>query len=196
MKKMITSVLLLMACSYVNAQKVQVLDRCESLDEKPYQWFTNGSPTKLDTDHKEGNSSISSNTFKAERFRKIYETGFDSGVTKDNGLLAFWIFIETPELLNGNGQVCLSSNGSAEKDSYSYAFGGLKIGSTKLVEGWNNVIVPLSSFKDVHDNPNLAAINYFRVLLYNQKDDTTAQEMKIDYIRFGTDKVQLQAPGK
>ncbi|WP_316813879.1 hypothetical protein [Pedobacter heparinus] len=193
---MITSVLLLAVCFYANAQKVQVLDRCESLGEKPYQWFSNGSPTKLSDDHKEGGYSISSNTSKAERLRKIYGQVFDTGVTRENGYIAFSLFVEKPELLNGNGQLAISSSASADKDSYGYAFGGLKIGSTKLVAGWNNVVVPLSSFKDVHDNPNLAAINYFRVLLYNQKDDTTTQEVKIDNIRFSTEKTQLEAVSK
>jgi len=193
MKKVIVSVLLVAACSYANAQKVQVLDRCESLDDKPYEWFSNGSPTKLDPNSKEGSSSISSNTYKAERFRKIYAKGFDTGVTKDNGYLAFWIFIERPELLNGNGQIAISSQASADKDSYGYSFGGLKLGSTKLVAGWNHVIIPISFFKDIHDQPNLAAINYFRVLLYNEKDDLTAQNMKVDNIRFSTDKAQLEA---
>lgn len=196
MKKVFTSVLLLVACAYANAQKVQVLDRCESLGEKPNHWFTNGGPTNLDVDSKEGSSSIASSTFKAERFRRIYAQEFNTGVTKDNGYLAFWLFIENPELLNGNGQIAISSQGSAEKDAYCYAFGGLKIGSTRLAAGWNHVIVPLSFFKDVHDQPNLAAVNYFRVLLYNQKDDSTAQNMKIDHIRFSTDKTQLEASAK
>jgi hypothetical protein len=196
MKKIVISALLLAACSYANAQKIQILDRCESLDEKPYQWFSNGSPTKLSEDHKEGTYSISSNGYKAERLRKIYSQVFDTGVTRDNGYIAFSLFVEKPELLNGNGQVAISSNASSDKDAYGYAFGGLKIGSTKLVAGWNSVIIPLSSFKDVHDNPNLAAINYFRILLYNQKDDTTTQDMKIDNIRFGTDKAQLEGVTK
>jgi hypothetical protein len=196
MKKIVTSMLLVAVCSYANAQKVQVLDRCESLGEQPHQWFSNGSTPKLSEDHKEGIYSVSANGYKAERLRKIYGQAFDTGVIKDNGYIAFSLFVEKPELLNGNGQVAISSNASSDKDSYGYAFGGLKIGSTKLVAGWNNVVVPLSSFKDVHENPNLSAINYFRVLLYNQKDDTTTQEVKIDNIRFATDKALLEAAVK
>ncbi|MBE9601073.1 hypothetical protein [Pedobacter sp. MC2016-24] len=196
MKKIFTSVLLLAACAYANAQKVQVLDRCESLGEKPTQWYSNGSQTKLSEDHKEGTYAISAKTEKAERLRKIYGQPFNTGVTKDNGYIAFWLFVERPELLNGNGQLALSSNASADKDAYGYPFGGLKIGSTKLVAGWNHVIAPLSSFKDIHDQPNLTAINYFRILLYNEKDDLTAQEIKIDNIRFSTDKAQLEASAK
>lgn len=196
MKRIITSILLLAACSYANAQKIQVLDRCESLDDKPYQWYSNGGQTKLTEDHKEGTYAIGAKTEKAERLRKIYAQPFNTGVTKDNGYIAFWLFVERPELLNGNGQLALSSSASADKDAYGYPFGGLKIGSTKLVAGWNHVIAPLSSFKDIHDQPNLAAINYFRILLYNEKEDFTAQEIKIDNIRFSTDKAQLEASAK
>lgn len=196
MKKIITSVLLLVACSYVNAQKVQVLDRCESLDDKPFQWFSDGNPTKLNENHTEGTYSISSNGYKPERLRKIYGLPFNTGVTKDNGFIAFSFFVEKPELLNGNGQVVISSMASSNKDAYGFPFGGLKIGATKLVAGWNKVIIPLSSFKDVKGDPNLSTINYFRIVLYNNQDDATTQEMRIDNIRFSTDKAQLEVATK
>mgnify|MGYP003576911551 CR=1 FL=1 len=196
MKKTITAVLLLAACSYANAQKVQILDRCESLDDKPHQWFSDGSPTKLNSDHKEGSYSISSNGYKPERLRKIYGQPFDTGVTQDNGYISFWFFIEKPELLKGSGQVAISSAANSNVDAYGYAFGGLKVGSNKLVAGWNNVIIPLKEFKDVKGAPNLAAINYFRIVLYNLQDDTTIQEVKIDNIRFSSDKTQLEIVAK
>jgi hypothetical protein len=197
MKKIFTAVLLASAFSYANAQKVQVLDRCESLDAKPFEWYSGGTTTKLDADHKEGGNSISSNGYKPERLRKIYEKPFDTGVSKDNGYIAFWFFVEKPELLNGNGQVAISSSASSNKDSYGYAFGGLKIGGTKLVAGWNSVVIPLSSFnKEANENPNLSAINYFRIVLYNIKDDVTTQEVKIDHIRFSEDKAKLETAAK
>jgi hypothetical protein len=185
--------LLLAACSYANAQKVQVLDLCESLGKQPNQWFSNGSVPKLSEDRKEGTYAVSANGYKAERLRRIYSEAFDTGVTRDNGYIAFSLFVEKPELLNGNGQIAISSGGLADKDSYGYVFGGLKIGSIKLVTGWNNIIVPLSLFKDVRETPNLSAINYFRILLYNQNENTTPQEMKIDNIRFTSDKSLLEA---
>jgi hypothetical protein len=196
MKKIFTAVLFASALSYANAQKVQVLDRCESLDAKPFEWHSDGAPTQLNAEHKEGTYSVSSNGYKPERLRKIYEKPFDTGVTKDNGYLAFWLFIDKPELLTGGGQVAISSTAASSKDSYGYVFGDLKLGSTKLVAGWNNVVIPLNSFKDTNGNPSLSAINYFRIVLYNVKDNTTTQEMKIDNIRFSTDIAQLQVPAK
>ena len=193
---MITSLLLVAACAYANAQKVQVLDRCESLDAKPHEWFGDGAILELSSDHKEGTYAISSKGYKPERLRKIYGQAVNAGVTRDNGHLAFWFFVENPDLLNGNGQVAISSGGSSNAAALGLAFGGLKIGSGKLLAGWNHVIVPLSSFKDIEGGANLAAINYFRIVLYNKKDDTTSQEMKIDHVRFAADKAQLEAAAK
>ena len=72
MKKTITSLLLMAACAYANAQKVQVLDRCESLDVKPIQWLGAEAGVELSADHKEGTYAISSKGYKPERLRKIY----------------------------------------------------------------------------------------------------------------------------
>lgn len=188
--------LLLAACTYANAQKVQILDRCESLDVKPTQWYGSDAAIELSSDHKEGTYAISSKGYKPERLRRIYPEPVNTGVTRDNGFLAFWFFVEKPDLLNGNGQVAISSGGSSNKEAIGYTFGGLKIGSGKIVAGWNHIILPLSSFKDIEGGANLTAINYFRIVLYNKQDDTSSQEMKIDHIRFGTDKAQLEAVGK
>lgn len=196
MKKIFTSVLLLAACSYVNAQKVQVLDRCESLGEKPTEWYSDGVSPKLSAEHKEGTYAVSSNGYKPERLRKIYAEPFDTRVTKENGYIAFWLFIEKPELLTGGGQVGLSSLKAASKDSYGCVISNFKVGTNKLVAGWNHVVIPLSSFKDVQGSPNLSAINYFRIVLYNVQDDLTTQETRIDNIRFSTDKAQLEVAAK
>lgn len=196
MKKTITSLLLMAACAYANAQKVQVLDRCESLEVKPTQWFGAEATVELNADHKEGTYAISSKGYKPERLRKIYAEPVNTGVTKDNGYLAFWFFVEKPDLLNGNGQVAISSGGSSNAAALGLPFGGLKIGSTKLVAGWNAVIVSLNAFKDIEGGANLTAINYFRIVLYNKQDNTTTQEMKIDHIRFAADKALLEAAAK
>ena len=196
MKKTITSLLLVLACTYANAQKVQVLDRCESLDAKPTQWFGLDAALELSADHQEGTYAISSKGFKPERLRKIYAEPVNTGVTRDNGYLAFWFFVEKPDLLNGNGQVAISSGGSSNTAALGLPFGGLKIGSTKLAAGWNTIIVPLNAFKDIEGGANLAAINYFRIVLYNKQDDPTPQEMKIDHIRFASDKAQLEAAAR
>ena len=92
--------------------------------------------------------------------------------------------------------MAISSGGSSNAAALGMPFGGLKIGSTKLVVGWNAVVVPLNAFKDIEGGANLSAINYFRIVLYNKQDDTTTQEVKIDHIRFATDHALLEAAAK
>jgi|GEM_PF-2401935 len=196
MKKVFTTALFVSAFAYANAQTVQVLDRCESLGSNPAHWYCDGASTKLNADHKEGTYSVSSNHYKPERLRKIYEQPFNTGVTRDNGHIAFWLFVEKPELLNGIGQIVISSLAAASKDALSYNFSDLKPESGKLNAGWNHVIVPLKSFKGVVGTPDLAAVNYFRVLFYNKQDEVTPQEFKIDNIRFSSDQTKLEATSK
>jgi hypothetical protein len=196
MKKIITTALFVSAFAYAKAQNVQVLDRCESLGSNPAHWYCDGAPTRLNADHKEGTYSVSSNYYKPERLRKIYEQPFNTGVTKDNGYLAFWLFVEKPELLNGVGQIVISSLAAASKDALNYNFSDLKPESGKLNAGWNQVIVSLKAFKGITGNPDLSAINYFRVVFYNNKDEVSPQEFKIDNICFSSDKTKLEATAK
>jgi len=191
MKKIMLSALIGISLS-ASAQSVQVLDRCEEVKSENGYWDAAGAKPAVDNDKKEGQFSVSASSPQPERLKKEYVKPFDTRVSKENGFLAFWLYVDNTDFLKG-GNVCISSDHAASRDSYEYPFfNDLKMGDKSLVKGWNTVVLPLSAFKNVKGNPNLSAINYFRVVLYNKDESNIPQIIKLDNIRFSTDKAALE----
>ena len=171
------------------AQKIQVLDNCDALGEGANAW--KGPAINVSTDKKEGKGAVQSTGFNIVPFNRVYAIPFNTGVTKENGHLAFFLFIENTELLKGTGAIQISSAAKASEDVYTINIGDLKVNKVKLVNGWNHVVVPLSSITTVVGTPDLSKINYFRIVLYNKTGVETPQTFKLDHIRFSSDPILL-----
>lgn len=82
---------------------------------------------------------------------------FNTGLSKQNGGLTMWVYIDKPSELVGNGRIEISSSGTCDKDEYSWDLGDLG-----LEKGWNWVALPFIDAK-VYGMPNADALNYFRM---------------------------------
>jgi len=182
-------VTLTLAIQLASAQKIQVLDNCDALGDGANAW--KGPAISVSTEKKEGKGALQSTGFNIVPFNRVYATPFNTGVTKENGHLAFFLFIENTELLKGTGAIQLSSAAKASEDVYSINIGDLKVNKVRLVNGWNHVVVPLSSITTVVGTPDLSKINYFRIVLYNKAGLETPQTFKLDDIRFSSDPTLL-----
>ncbi|MCE7060307.1 T9SS type A sorting domain-containing protein [Dyadobacter sp. CY343] len=98
---------------------------------------------------------------------------FNTGVSEE-GIVKFWLYVSEASLFNGAGNIVFSSSGQAGTDEYRW-----NLASQKIQNGWNHVILHLSE-ATIQGNPNLGAINYFRV---SQPVDG-AITVKIDEIEF------------
>ncbi|TZF85025.1 hypothetical protein FW774_08655 [Pedobacter sp. BS3] len=117
------------------------------------------------------------------RFAKQYASTFDTKVTKDNGQLAFWFYVEQPELFN-EIQVQVSSTDNI--DSYRYGWNLMDEPATgvKLKTGWNEIKLDLTRSYDSDGGADLSAVKYFRIFGIT-KDKVTAEiPVGIDGIKF------------
>lgn len=82
---------------------------------------------------------------------------FNTTVTEAGGVVKFWLFVSDATQFTGNGSIVFASSGQAGTDSYRW-----NLAAQKIQNGWNHVILHLPDAVKT-GNPNLAAINFFRI---------------------------------
>ena len=149
----------------------KVLDACESTDG----WGSDG-VVSLDTeDKKEGNACVKIEGPKGLIvFQKKFDTPFDTEVTRENGYLAFDLYISDVNLLPSGEQHQFELTSSGGPDVEEAAF---YIKDMNLFSGWNKVELNLKNATAV----NLKAVNFIRFYHFGW---TEHMILKIDNIRF------------
>lgn len=146
-----------------------VIDDCESLDG----WNTGGFTLSLDTDKKEGDYSLSVMGSGVVMMQKEFAP-FDTEVTKENGYLAFDLYVENTEVFGaGDTQFEISSSGGPDIGEVNW-----NVSEMNLFNGWNKVEL---SLKKAGGDVNLNAINFLR---WYHTGLTGPVSIKIDHIRF------------
>lgn len=82
---------------------------------------------------------------------------FNTTVSEADGMVKFWLFVSDAAQFTGSGSIVFSSSGQAGTDAYRWP-----LGSQKIQNGWNHVILHLPDASK-SGNPNLSAINFFRI---------------------------------
>lgn len=157
--------------------KSQVMDRCETIEG-----WGGSNPISLDNDAQEGSHSVkaSVNAGGVVIFQKIYDKPFDTEVTKENGYLAFSLYVSDISQINwemAGPSIEITSGGNPDSQELSWDFNK----SLRLQNGWNQVKLKLSDAYVVGGDIDLHAVNFFRIF---HLDITGSLEMKIDNIRF------------
>ncbi len=162
-----------------------VIQRCD----KTNLW-TGSNPITLDpSDRKEGAASLRFTGSGPEWFNKTFSQTY-TGVG-ESGYLSLWLYVSDPVNLGTSGGIEISSSGGPVTDGYSW-----DLSSMGILPGWNELVLPLSSALK-SGNPDLKAINYFRI--YHELSASVT--VKIDDIRFretenpveGMDPLDIQA---
>lgn len=168
------------AVDYLRFTKRQTVslsfDPAESLDD----WEIAGpGPKNVDkTDKKEGTASLTSAIMSGEdyiHFIKRRPTAVNSPLTKDNGQLKFWFYVERAADLKLDGQIELTSAGESDKKEYSW---NLETIIPTLHDGWNELLLDFSTANLSGDGgPDVAAFNFFRIYFWTK--DKTHADMKV-----------------
>jgi hypothetical protein len=90
------------------------------------------------------------------------------------GMVKFWLYVSDASQFNGSGNIVFSSSGQPGSDYYRW-----NLASQNIENGWNHLILHFSEAIK-QGNPNLGAINYFRI---NQPLNGTITA-RIDEIEF------------
>ena len=120
-----------------------------------------GALTLNTIDKKQGTASLEYTGSSTDEFKKVFSTPFDANGTEAGTVLQFWYYASDPSQFQSSNQVEISSSGGPDTDEYNWNLG------SNLNTGWN--FIQLNT-KDAgkSGNPNLSAINWFR--LYRKKN--------------------------
>lgn len=144
-----TVAILLFASTLMQAQIV--LQRCDVAN----LWEGSNTINVNSAEKKEGAASITFSGSGTDWFNKTFSQT-DAGVD-ESGWFTFWLYVSDVSQFDGDGQVELTSSGVADQDEYAWA-----VSSLGLTDGWNHVKLQLSAANKT-GNPDLQAINYFRI---------------------------------
>lgn len=119
------------------------------------------------------------------RFAKVFPTNFDSKVTKENGQLTFWFYIERVSEFK-EIQVQISSTDNIDATRYGWSLlESANLGIPALRDGWNEVKLDMSKVSyDADGGADLAAIKYFRIFGFTNSKIATDLNMGLDGIKF------------
>ncbi len=136
------------------------LDDCDDLDG----WGSSGSLALNTSDQQEGSGCIEFAGDNTDEFKKAFDTPYNSGVSVGTGRLEFWYYISDASLM-GNNQVELGSAGRPDQYEYHWKLDG-------LMNGWNFISMKMSEAIITGEDPDLGAINWFRI--YNFKSGSVS----------------------
>ncbi|MBB6460439.1 T9SS type A sorting domain-containing protein [Flammeovirga kamogawensis] len=145
-----------------------IIDHCESVSG-----WKNAGLSLNTSDKKQGNASVEYSGDQNVEFEKILAEPTHANGTEEGTVLEFWYYISDVSKLDASNQVEITSSGKSDTDEY-----GWNIDKNNLVNGWNFMELKISEANKT-GNPDLTAINYFR--LYRKK--TGAITSRIDDIQ-------------
>jgi hypothetical protein len=137
------------------------LDDCDSLND----WNSSSSLSLNDTDNKEGTNCIEFNGSSNDEFKKVFTTPYNAKGTEAGTVLQFWYYVSDPSMFESTNQVEISSSGAPDTDEYSWNISGLDA-------GWNFIQLNTSNANKI-GNPELSAINWFRIYRFKSGSVTT-----------------------
>ena len=146
-------------------------------------WKSSEILTLDESDQKQGTGCVEFTGDGTDEFKKVFSPSYHSEATEANGALQFWYYVSDPSMLGDKNQVEIGSAGKPDENEYNWNLSG-------LTEGWNFVSLNLQDAGKM-GNPNLSAINWFR--LYNKKSGSITS--KIDAIQLA-DKTATGSPVK
>jgi hypothetical protein len=135
------------------------LDDCDLMKD----WGSSGGINLNTTEQQEGLACIEFTGSNTDEFKKSFSTPYNSGASVTSGKLQFWYYISDPSLFETSNQVELGSAGRADQNEYHWNIG-------ELSPDWNFISLEFSEAGITNGEPDLSAINWFR--LYHFKSGT------------------------
>jgi hypothetical protein len=136
------------------------LDDC---DDKS-GWNDANSISLINSSHKQGKGCLEyyggGEGESSREFYKSFSNPYNSRVNESNAVLQFWYYISDISKIGSSNQIELGSGGNNDVDEYNWKLNG------RVSNGWNLLNLKMSEAGKM-GNPNLSAINWFR--LYDKK---------------------------
>jgi len=154
-----------------NSLSNEYLDNCDSKSN----WRTSGTISLDAVAKKQGSNCLSYTGSSADEFKRSFSASYNTKGSESGTILQFWYFVSDVSKLTGRNQVELGSSGKNDSNEYNWKLIGLR-------DGWNYIRLPIKN-ADKMGNPDLSAINWFRLYSFKSAQITT----KIDGIQLLSD---------
>jgi hypothetical protein len=157
-----------------------VLDYCDS-----DAGWNSSNGINIDVEEKqEGYASLISDGAGTDWFKKSFAPPLNT-YCDSTSYLDLWLYVSDVSKFDGGGQLEITSAGRPDEDEFNWSVRNLN-----LSNGWNELHLQISTANKM-GNPDLRAINYFRLYQFVSGDVQT----RIDFIRFsGLVYEELSAP--
>ena len=150
------------------------LDDCDSKTD-----WNPGSLTLNTADKIQGVGCLEFTGTAVDEYSKVFGTPYNANGTESGTVLQFWYYVSDVSLLRGENQVEIGSSGRPDSNEYSWSLDGLN-------DGWNFIQLNTSE-AGKSGNPDLSAINWFRLYRFKTGDVTT----RIDAIELLGDNLSI-----
>lgn len=128
------------------------LDDCDLLKD----WGSSGSFSLNTEDQKEGLGCLEFNGEQTDEYKKVFSTPYNSGASVESGKLQFWYYVSDVSRLESSNQVEIGSAGRPDQNEFNWNIG-------ELTDGWNFISLDLSAAAITDGEPDMSAINWFRL---------------------------------
>ena len=137
------------------------LDDCDATTD----WNSDGALSLTNTNKIQGTAAMEFSGSDVDEYKKIFSTPYDAKGTPLGTVLQFWYYVSDPTKLEGQNQVEISSSGGPDTNEYSWSLSNIKT-------GWNFIKLDVQS-ANKSGNPDLSAINWFRIYRFKSGPVTT-----------------------
>jgi arylsulfatase A-like enzyme len=137
------------------------LDNCDATTD----WKSSAGLTLNTTDQMQGEGCVEFLAASTDEFKKVFSPSYNSWGSVENTELRFWYYVSDASQFQSTNQVELGSAGKPDQDEFSWSLSG-------LTDGWNYITLKTSEANKL-GNPNLSAINWFRIYRFKSGPVTT-----------------------
>lgn len=150
------------------------LDDCDSITDWNPETLTLNTTDKI-----QGVGCLEFLGATTDEYSKVFTTPYNANGTESGTVLQFWYYVSDVSLLSGNNQVEIGSSGRPDSNEYNWSLNDLN-------NGWNFIQLNTSN-AGKSGNPDLSAINWFRLYRFKSGSVTT----RIDAIQLLGDNLSI-----
>ncbi len=157
-------------------------NNCDLIDN----WETAGGKGTIEkAGKKEGEGWLAAPITNGEDYMHFIQRrpeAINPNLTKANGALKLWLYIEDVSKIKDDGQFELTSSGESDKNEYSWNLGPML---PNLKNGWNELTLAFSDAAESSGDggPDLTQFNFFRLYLWTSGKDHADVKIGLDDLR-------------
>tara|TARA_B100000809_G_scaffold127796_2_gene125928 strand:- start:285 stop:2255 length:1971 start_codon:yes stop_codon:yes gene_type:complete len=137
------------------------MDNCDANTS----WNSDSQLTLNTVDKTQGTAALEFSGSSTNEYSKVFPVPYDAMGSESGTVVQFWYYVSDPSQFQSSNQVEIGSSGAPDTNEYSWSLGSLNI-------GWNFIQLDVKN-ANKSGNPDLSAINWFRIYRFKSGSVTT-----------------------